>query len=431
MKNAWLQPVASPQSLMFSSACLLVTSMVVSPFLLSISMWGLAAAALWQSAEELKSNGAVASFRSANAWWQAILHSFRKLVKNRVLCLMTLLLLVPAVSIFWSNDLAYWLRVTRVRIPFFVMPWAFANLPSLERRAYQKVLYLLVWFMVLICIGVGVNFLLHYNAIIAGLGSGQPVPVPREHVRFSLVLATAILCGAWLWKERFFLKYRQERAALLAACGFLFLVIHILSVRGGLAALYGAVFFLLARYAWTTRRWLAGLGGIVVMLAIMWLAVENIPSLKTRLGYMKYDWERYQNNTGEAYSDAERWVSLKVGIKIWGKYPLLGCGSGDLKNEVSKELAADYPEYARSPKLPHNQWIHIMASTGLLGLALSAIGFLAPLFDSRNRAGLFLAFQVMVWLTFIIECTVENAIGVSWYLFYTLWFMGIRQPDPQ
>lgn len=411
---------------MFSSACLLVASMVVSPFLLSISMWGLAAAALWQSAVQLKSSGEIATFRSVKSWWQAIVRSFQNLWKNRSLCLMALLLLVPALSVFWSEDLAYWLRVTRVRIPFFVMPWAFASLPALGKKEHQQILYLLVWFMVLMCIGVGVNFLLHYDDIITGLGRGQSVPVPREHVRFSLVLATAILCGGWLWKERFFLKYEWERSALLAAVVFMFLFIHILSVRGGLAVLYSAILFSIAWYVWTTRRLALGLGGVLVIFTVLWIAVENVPSLRTRLNYMKYDWERYKTNTGETYSDAERWISLEVGMKIWKAHPLLGAGAGDLENEVAAELQANYPEYARSPKLPHNQWIHIMASTGLLGLLLSMTGFFAPLFDARNRSYLFVTFQLMAFLTFLIECTVENAIGVSWYLFYTLWFMGSR-----
>lgn len=424
MTNAWLQPVRTPRNLMIFSACLLVASMVVSPFLLSISMWGLAAAALWQSAEQLKIQGKIAGFRPFTTWWQAIVYSFQTLWKNRPLCLMSLLLLVPALSIGWSDDLAYWLRVTRVRIPFFVMPWAFANLPALNRREHHLILYLLVWFMVLMCLGVGVNFLLHYDAIITGLGKGQPVPVPREHVRFSLVLATAILSGGWLWKEHFFLKFEWERRALLAAVAFMFLFIHILSVRGGIAVLYSAIFFSIAWYVWSTRRWLAGAGIILAISVTLWGAVETIPSLRIRLAYMKYDWERYKTNTGVAYSDAERWISLQVGMKIWQEHPLLGAGAGDLKNEVTAELNASYPEYARFPKLPHNQWIHIMASTGIFGLLLSLAGFLAPLFDARNRRYLFVTFQLMAFLTFLIECTVENAIGVSWYLFYTLWFMG-------
>lgn len=414
-----LKPISTPQGLTFWSACLLVVSMVVSPFLLSISMWGLAAAALWHTAATLGEP----TMRSASTWWKAVKKSFQRLWQNRPLAAMSLLLLVPAISIFWSDDVGYWLRVTRVRLPFLVLPWAFANLPQLTVRQHRQVLYLLVWFMVLVCLGVGINFLMHYEAIINGLGKGQPIPVPRQHVRFSLILATAIVSGAWLWREGFVWKKAWERKALAAAVLFLFAFIHVLSVRGGLAVLYGAMVTTIGWYIWQTRRWAVGVGAIAAIALLFWGAVQAIPSLHQRIAYMKYDWERYKANDGEAYSDAERWVSLKVGLRIWQEHPVLGIGAGDLGNEVTQKTVTEFPDYAKFPKLPHNQWIHIMASTGIFGLLLSLIGFFAPVFARKNNDKyLFYTFQVMVFITFIIECTVENAIGVSWYLFYTLWF---------
>lgn len=423
-----LKPVNTPTGLMFWSACLLVVSMVLSPFLLSISMWGLVAAALWQVAETLRQEQQAASLRSTRIWLLALVRSFKNLWERRTLAVMVLLLLVPALSIVWSEDLGYWLRVTRVRLPFLILPWAFANLPKLSSKEHQQVLYLLVWFMVLACIGVGINFLLHYDAVMTGLGRGQPIPVPRQHVRFSLVLATAIVAGSWLWQQRFFIKFPWERKALAVAVTFLFLFIHILSVRGGLAVLYAAIVVSVVWYVWQTKRWLAGAVALVSLAFLLWGAVEVIPSLRQRVAYMKYDWERYKANDGEAYSDAGRWVSLKVGYQIWRANPVLGTGAGDLMNTVKRVTAEQFPDYTAFPKLPHNQWLHIMASTGIIGLLLSMAAFFIPVFFRKNRTKyLFTIFQIMVLVTFIIECTVENAIGVSWYLFYTLWFASMNE----
>ena len=389
-------------------------------------MWGLVAAALWNVAAKLCQETPGVFLNSTNTWKKALLRSFENLWANKSLTLMSLLLLVPALSIFWSEDLSYWLRVTQVRLPFLVLPWAFANLPVLQEQDHKKVLYLLVWFMVLVCIGVGINFLLHYNEIIEKLGHGQPMPVPRQHVRFSLVLATAIIAGAWLWRTRFYVKFPWERQALAIALAFLFLFIHVLSVRGGLAVLYAALLVSIAWYIQQTKRWAVGIVAIISLFLLLWAAVETIPSLRQRVAYMQYDWKKYKADEGETYSDAERWISLKVGFSIWEKSPLLGTGAGDLEDEVIRTTAEKFPDYAETPKLPHNQWIHIMASTGLLGLALSLVGFFAPVFSQKNRKKyLFVIFQVMVFTTFIIECTLENAIGVSWYLFYTLWFLTI------
>jgi O-antigen ligase len=275
--------------------------------------------------------------------------------------------------------------------------------------------------MVGVCIAVGINFLLHFDAIIEGLGHGSPVPVPRSHVRFSLILATSILVGGWLWQQRFFLWNARERLFLGLAVGFLFVFIHILSVRGGLFSLYTALLFLLVRYTWQRKKWLQGLAALSILLGGLWIASETVPSLKMRIAYMKYDWERFNlQDSGHLYSDAVRWISLKTGFRMWQENPILGAGAGDLLSETKRLTAEMFPSYAQEPRLPHNQFIFIMASTGLLGLGLSLLAFFWPMYAHRKNT-LYLAFQMMAFASFLIECTLENAIGVAWFLFYSLW----------
>lgn len=419
------KPVSGPSSLAFWSANLLVVSMVLSPFLLSISMWGLVFAAWWHTAETLE-----ISLGKLKNWGTVWTVSFKRLFQQRTLALLTLLLLVPALSFFWSDDKAYWLRLTQTRLPFLVLPWAFANLPPLQERQWKSVLYLLVWFMAGVCLAVGFNFLWHFDAVIEGLGRGNPIPVPRSHVRFSLILATSILAGGWLWQQNFWLRRMWERNALGIAVLFLFVFQHILSVRSGLFALYSALFFALVWYVWQSKKWLAGIAALGLLAGSLWIATETIPSLKMRIAYMKYDWERFKTqDEGHLYSDASRWVSLQTGWTLWQQNKLLGTGAGDLLQETKRSTAERFPSYAQEPMLPHNQFIFILASTGLLGLALSLLAFFLPIYAGRNNF-LFLAFQVMSFSSFLIECTIENAIGVAWFLFYSLWFLSCKQKNP-
>jgi O-antigen ligase len=149
-----------------------------------------------------------------------------------------------------------------------------------------------------------------------------------------------------------------------------------------------------------------------------------------RIAYMKYDWERFSTqDEGHLYSDAARWISLKSGWSLWQQYPMLGTGAGDLWSETKRNTAALFPTYAQEPRLPHNQFIFILASTGLLGLIFSLIAFWGPIYAARKNA-LFMSFQIMAFASFLIECTIENAIGVSWFLFYSLWFQLCKQKNP-
>lgn len=378
-------------------------------------MWFFVFAAWWHTAEHLG-----LSLKKAGTWWVVLVFSFRRLFANKALSGLVLLLLVPALSFFWSDDKAYWLRLVQTRLPFLVLPWVFANFPSISERQWKSVLCFLVWSTAVICAGVGIYFWLNYDAILEGLGRGNPVPVPRSHVRFSLIVATSVLVGLWLWRQRFYLWRPWERHGLLALTLFLFVFLHVLSVRGGLFALYLALIFWAVREIVLWKKWVLGVGSLLALVAVIWLAVQNVPSLRNRIGYMRYDWERFSaHGDGYLYSDGARWVSLMSGWALWKQNPLLGTGAGDLLTETKRSTAALFPAYAQQPKLPHNQFIFIMASTGLLGLGASLFAFGKLAWGRRNA--LFWAVQVMALASFLIECTLENAIGVAWYLGYTLW----------
>jgi O-antigen ligase len=423
-----LNTLADRQAFTVFFACLLVVSMMVSPFLLSISMWGFVAVALWESAVVCRRLGVVHNFRSLPAWWKILAWSFQNLFRKPPLALFLLLLIVPALSFFWSGDQVYWLDRTVKRLPFLVLPWAFANLPVLTGRQLRLVLYALVGALTIICLGAAVNFALHFDDALAGIGRGDPIPVPRSHIRFSLILAAGIVAGGWLWLEGFYWRRRWERRVLGAALVFLFLFIHILSVRSGIVGLYVVLLFSLGWYVWRTRRWGIGLIALIILLLVPAVAMETMPSFRMRVHYMIWDWQQYRQNSGNTYSDAERMISLRVGWQLWQEHPWFGIGAGDLPTEVQRVVDAQYPQYSDAPKLPHNQFLYILTGTGVFGLTLSLIAFFGPIAVRRYRQYyLFAAFQILIFTSFLVEYTIETAIGVAFYLFYTLWFMKMAK----
>ena len=423
-KKVDLERRFGPADLAFGSACLLVLTEIISPFLLSVSMWGLVGAALWQAVETYHSETA----KGSRKWWGGLHLAFRNFFRQPVLVTLSLLLVVPALSYFWSVNVDFWADRTRIRIPFFVLPFAFANLPALTERQYKLVLYLLTWVMVVLCIGAGINFLLHFDNIIDDLQHGRPVPVPRNHIRFNLLVVTAIFSGGWLWTQKFWWRSPKERWALGAALVFLFAFLHVLSVRSGIVAMYAVLLFTVGWFVVRTRRWGIAIAALAILAAAPFVALKVVPSLQQRIGYMRYDWEQYRKNAGSHYSDSERFVSLSSGLEIWREHPLIGAGAGDLPMEIQRIVNDQYPHYTLEPKLPHNQVLYILAGTGLIGLALSLLAFLAPIVPRRSRQFYpLLAFQAVVFVSFLVEYTIETAIGVAFYLFYTLWFLKMSE----
>lgn len=413
-------------------AMLIVASMMLSPFLLSVGIWGLLLAALWYSALLYRNENGALPLKKPMAWLFILKRGFQRLFQQRAYALMLVLLLVPFVSGLWSDDTRYWLDRVRVRLPFLVLPFIFVNLPPLSRTQFRLVLYVLVWVLVLVCIGIGIHYFLNEDSILQGIREGRPIPVPRQHIRFSLILCTGIVAGSWLWIKRFVWHFTWERNVLGVALVFLFFFQHFLAVRSGLAALYAVLFFTLLRYMWNSKQWLVGLGALILFSSMLLAAVQFIPSLNQRLDYMVHDWHMFRNHAGQNYSDSERWVSLETGVELWKRAPLFGVGAGDLPVETNKLLAEEYPQYVETPKLPHNQFIYLLAGTGIVGLVLSMIVFLYPmLVPEYRRFYPFLAHQVVIFMSFLVEYTIETSIGVAFYLFFTHWYMNMARAEAQ
>ncbi len=409
----------TPAKLALGAALVLVVSMIFSPFLLSVGMWGLIVAAIWEA--RLSTPG--------RNWLGTLRYSIDQLAAQHGHLATTLLFWIFAVSVLWSSDLGFWLERVRIRVPFLVLPWAFANLPRLALRQYASVVFVLVVTMVLFSAGSLLNFWLDSETILSGLGEGQPIPVPRHHIRFSLIIVVALTAGSWLLGKRTYWSGKWERILFAAGLVFLFIAIHAFSVRSALVALYAVMLFSTFRFLVETKRWVVSLFAVAFMVAVPVVAYLSMKSIQQRIGYMFYDWEHFRSSGGgESYSDSERFISLDVGYNIWRDNKVLGVGVGDLEQATLEKTIELYPIYAETPKLPHNQFVYTLAATGLLGLLLTLLAFAIPLFERQYRNFyIFLAFQIIVFISFLVEYTLETSIGASFFLFFQLWWMRMGE----
>lgn len=337
----------------------------------------------------------------------------------------TLLFFMVLVSGLWSTeDPPYLLERLRIRLPFLLMPLVFATLPTFSQRQYRNIFYLLLVLSALLGIGVSFNYFLHFEAIQESLKNGKAVPVPINHIRFSLLMGLATLGGVVLLFEKHLLRHTWERWLQLGCTIGLFLFVHVLAVRSGLVALYLGLLVFALYYVFKQGSWKMGVLFLFAFLSVPLIALRLIPSLQEKLRYMKYDYEMYKKGEGKKYSDSERIISLQAGIELVQEHPLLGVGYGDLKYEIREWYNKHYPDF--EVKDPHNEFLMIAAGTGLLGLALfmGIWGFLL-LYNQHYKDPFFLAFFTIVQASFMVESTIENSTGTTFVSFFL--FLGIQQ----
>ncbi len=403
-------PRITRQSVFLFGCAMLLVSQIFSPFLLSLSMWVICYSCLVST--------------GGSGWPTLNLpFLFGNFFKKPQFWSISLLFWVAVASGLWSENQDYWLTRAQVRLPFFILPLAFANAPEISRIQFNALCALFLTAIAATGLGVLVNFALHYEEVMNLVSHGKAVPVPRNHIRFSLLVALGIAVGWQLFRRRFFFKKARERWIWFSLAGFLFVLLHVLAVRSGLAAGYAVVAATVAGLVFSKKHWRIGLTAAAALSLSAVVLFKNSPALRTKIGYMIWDNTRGNEFPGTGYSDTDRLLSLQKGWKLFLEKPFLGSGMGDLPADIARIEPALAFKSVEEVKLPHNQFVYILASTGLLGLLTALMAWTMPFFyQNRPREPLFTAAMTVLFVSFLVEYTIEGTFGAVFAAFFPVFF---------
>lgn len=355
---------------------------------------------------------------------KSIKRQWHNFLQRKDLLVITLFFFIILISGLYSTDLNYWSERLRIKLPFLLLPFAFAGLPQFTKRQYLNLIYGFLLLISLSTIPVAINYALNFEQITQSIGMGKAIPTPINHIRYSLFLSFAVLGGIILWWRKFHWKIPNERWFILGLSIYLFVFLHLLSVRSGLVVLYTSIFLMGLRFIFYSRRYLLGFTLVLCLAFLPILAFYTIPSLQQKIRYSLYDMDQYRKGNIANLSDSERLISIKAGLALAKRNLWIGQGAGDLKKEVKKYYEENHSQISH-PKLPHNQLISVLAGTGIIGLSLFLFAFFFPLWYNRNYKNEFLlVLYVIVFFSFFVENTIENAIGVAFFCLFLL--IGLR-----
>lgn len=346
--------------------------------------------------------------------------------------------LIYIVSRLWSSDMGYWFTRCEVKMPILLLPLASAFTPSFNNR--QLVIFTVALSALLFS---GVVYTLYFfigdpASFTTGYIYSHVLPtIPKnDHIRFSLAVAGGI---AWNMYFHPFLGRRWLRIANIFLIVIFSLYLHILAARTGLVALYillgGWTLYLALR---RKTRW-AGISLILCFSLVSALAFSYIPTLRERVGYLKYTIIVFRQEGWSAeYSDMGRLMSYDIAAKLIREHPLKGVGAGDILDTMKEGYDRWYPQVKEEQRLiPHNQFLTVGVACGVPALLVFIAWVFYPLTQlRRNREGFFF---LMVWLMMLVplmaEPVLEVQFGVFVYLFFLLWqYQAMKDPprsDPE
>ena len=398
-----------------------MTMIIYSPYILSNAQIGLLACAVFDiQFKPFKVRLHPKLLENWFAFW-----------KNPVFWAPSVLFIMVLVGALYSTDIFYGFERFVLKLPFFGLLFAFFCLPRLTKRGYHGLFYYLVILLFLTNLGIGGNYLLHFEEINKGIEMGQAIPTPRNHVRYSLLLGLGILSGFILVYKNFYFRWKWERWLLAAftACNFIF--IHILSVRSGLAVMYCSLLCWIIILMLTQKRYVFGLLTMVAVLSVPVAAFYTIPSFQSKVGYANWEFQEFRHGRTIAGSDQGRLRSLDVGYQVFREHPLIGVGVGDLKQEIYKKYDTLYPDTKKI--MPHNQFLSVAAGSGIIGLLCFLAAFLYPYLARGHYRNPFYAILLLTFiLSFFVENTLENSIGIGFYcLFLGMGLSYLTGPDSE
>lgn len=348
--------------------------------------------------------------------------SVKNFWRRKELLVLTIYFWIVFFSGFYSEDKESWLNWVRIKLPYIFLPVAFSCIKKLEERKFIALFYGFVVTLSISVVFVLANYFSNYNTITESFLRGNTIPMPYSHIRYTLMVAFAFFCCWFLLEKKYFLFNANEQWLQIFLLVFLFVALHILSVRSSLLALYVGIIFLLLRFIFVQKRFFLGTVALLMLVTVSFSAYKFIPSLKNKIAYMKYDYNSFKSGEVRNLSDGARLLSMQGGLEVAKQNLWMGVGAGDLKAEMNKFYSEHYPQLeARDHKLPHNQLIWTLATTGLIGLALFLFAFAFPLLANFGyKNWLLVVLHLILFSSFFTEATLEEQIGTGFYLIFLL-----------
>jgi O-antigen ligase len=391
----------SREELIFLSIILMLVSLFTSRFLLSVGF---------------------ILFLLPTCFHKNLSEQLLSFINNRFLLGMSLLFFIPLVSWFWTEDMTMWMRFVRIKLPLFIFPVAFAGKWQLSPKQWRWIAYVFLLLVFAGCCWSLLQYVQNIHSFHEQYLKAKLIPTPLEndHVRYSLVVAIAVVCLVFILRD-----YHEKRRWLVPALLIVFFTIylHILSARTGLISYY---LFLLAGAVHLIMKMKRTKWVFVLLMAIVAMPVAAwffFPTFQNRVRYNRYDLSNARENKYvQGGNDGTRILSLKAGWNVLQAHPW-GVG-GDVVDKTYEWYDQNVPQMREEEKLfPSSEPLMYAGFAGWIGLALYGAAMLLPFFERVKREYFFwFVLNVLMAFSLLFDIGLEAQFGVFIYAFIVLWW---------
>lgn len=346
---------------------------------------------------------------------------FKALFKDWVLIALVTLCLIFALSGLNSSNMGDYVFAVRTKLPLLLMPVCLLTFRNISTKQFLFILLSFSYITTIVSIIVAFNAFSHFGS--GNIATGGSIETPINHVRYSLIVAFAIMTGAYTLYKDYKYGWVEMVFRIFSIC-FLIIFLHSIAVRSGLVAFY--MLFILTACFYLFKKGKGWMTLLVVssLVAFSILAFKFVPTLQVKKDYMAYEWYMYNHGQADSsYSnDIGRYRSYMVAVKLLKAHPAFGVGIGDIDDSTIARFKKLYPHAPKEQFFTaHNQYLFVLSAMGWIGGGLFIICLFIPLFLYNNyKSFLFIGFQLIMLMSFIFEAPLQEQTGLTFYWFFTL-----------
>lgn len=335
------------------------------------------------------------------------------------------IILLP--SWFYSDNKEYLLERWQIAIPFFILPIIWLIAPRYKLKDLYAIYAFFLICVSLLAVHAFFFYLFHADAVNELYLHSQVMPtLVTHHPTFSLMCAFGVLVGWTLYSESFSFDKPWHKRIWLFLAIFLFVFVHVYSVRIGLLVLYSSIFAYLSGIIIRQKKIWQGLLALAGVIALGTLILFLSPTFSNKLANTSEDLKAMEENaSANNKSLASRKISYLNALEIakesgW----LFGSGLGDIRDKNNALFASKYPDVSK-PIIPHNQFLYLLAAIGIIGLAVFIFGWIYPaIYFGLNTSPLFWGIYILMFFAFQFEAVLQTQLGVAFCILFLL--LGIR-----
>jgi O-antigen ligase len=158
----------------------------------------------------------------------------------------------------------------------------------------------------------------------------------------------------------------------------------------------------------------------ILSLIIIYLGIKSIPTSINRLTPALEAVRAEKRDINMEDGTVQRIEIWKSSLELLRENPILGVGTGDVKDELLRKYDEKGMTFAKSYKLnSHNQYLQTSVALGFIGLLSLILMLLAPLiYAFKNKNYIYFFFLIIVGFSILVESMFENQAGVLFFTFF-------------